>query len=353
MESCQICSSALDSRRAINCSGSCGKIFHFACVGISKSNYAAWCAKIGFFWFCESCRLSFNPVLYDREKTIMKALRELLIRTDSMDTRLGCYGENLRKINRTLYDSQARPKSANNSLDHTAFLKTIDEMTLDDTIEEPISHSRSCDNTSFFEVLDEVNSSIALIPEKFVVGGNKRVQIITNPSGSSVINKEAPRANASTPAASERLTASSSKRTNSNSTDRNIDRTTEERVGDNCNIRGSSARPNISLKVATNLQASNDVESLYVTPFAPDQKEEEIKQYVVEVSNVDPSLVKVTKLVPRGKNENDLSFVSFKVCISKSVSSMVSDSWYWPDGVTVRPFDPNPKNGAVARLPIA
>lgn len=86
----------------------------------------------------------------------MKALRELLIRTDSMDTRLGNYGENLRKINKTLYDSQVSM-----SADSSSFAKRIEQLTLDDSSDDPINRSRSCNVTSFFVVLDADNCSIA------------------------------------------------------------------------------------------------------------------------------------------------------------------------------------------------
>lgn len=119
-------------------------------------------------------------------------------------------------------------------------------------------------------------------------------------------------------------------------------------------LPSSLKRPNsISLKVANDMQVSNDLESFYVTPFTPDQNEEEVKQYVIEISNAQPSMVKVTKLVPRGKNAEDLSFVSFKVSVCKTVSSVVGDPWYWPEGITVRTFEPTTKNGSAARLPVS
>lgn len=93
-----------------------------------------------------------------------------------MDIRLGNYGDSLRKIYKTLYENQSNSKS----MDHTSFLQRIDELTLDDTIDDPVNPSRSCEETSFFEVLDEVNSSIACMPDKFIVGSNKRVQILTS-----------------------------------------------------------------------------------------------------------------------------------------------------------------------------
>lgn len=274
----------------------------------------------------------------------MKALRELLIRTDSMDTRLGNYGENLRKINRTLYGTHQQHHKTNNSTQQTTFMQSIDELNLDDTADDPVNRSRSCDDTSFFEVLDEVNTSIAQLPDKFIVGPNKRVQIVANSTSD---NRSAPRINVSTPATTEKLTNASSSKPPSNHPH------TESRtnsVGGQNVPRDDSARPNaIPLKVAS---FPTDEECFYVTPFTPDQSEEEVKKYVIEISNADASLVKVTKLVPRGRSIDDLSFVSFKVTTSKNVSSVVGDPWYWPQGVTVRAFEPNQKNGAIARLPL-
>nr|XP_029723029.1 uncharacterized protein LOC109423245 [Aedes albopictus] len=138
----------------------------------------------------------------------MKALRELMVRTDSIDTRLGLYGENLRKINKTLNGTQRYSKPSDDA-DHTSFLRSIDEMNFDDTIDDPVSQSRSCEDTSFFEVLDEINSSTAHIPDKIVIGSNKRVQIVgshstafENPS------TRKPHTNISTPAAPTHSNAS-------------------------------------------------------------------------------------------------------------------------------------------------
>lgn len=346
MDCCQSCANALDFGSAINCSGSCGKIFHYACVGITKTHYSSWCAKIGMYWFCDTCRLNFDPAVYDREKTIMKALRELLIRTDSMDTRLGSYGENLRKINRTLYCTPQQTKTSFSSLPNDNFSQRIDEINLDDTTEDHVNRSRSCDDTSFFEVLDEVNTSIANIPDKFVVGTNKRVQIIEKPSTSSGFSRNTAHTTVSTPAApTEKKGPISKVPPAASSINRSvpIDATKEN------GFRGGSC--SIPLKVANKDQAPSDIESFYVTPFAPDQEVEEVKKYVIEISNVDASLVTVTKLVPRGKNIDDLSFVSFKVSVCKSVTSVIGDAWYWPDGISVRPFAPNQKNGSATRLP--
>lgn len=363
MDLCQVCLNRLDSGSLINCSGACGKMFHFGCVGMTKPHFSSWSAKIGLFWFCESCRLNFDPAVYDREKTIMQALRELLIRTDSIDTRLGNYGDNLRKISKSLNGCQRQSKPDNYYQQQSSFLHTINELSLDDTMDDPINRSRSCDDTSFFEVLDEINSSISGQPDKFVVGSSKRVQIIENPTSNAGTSRNTSRTNVSTPAAPDKRSIVPSNKPSSSQTTDGIQNPTESTVDkivtvsasslNNCgNHRDNSSKPpSIPLKVAKTTQLSNESESFYVTPFAPDETEEEVKLYVCEISNTHSSLVNVIKLVPRGKTADDLSFVSFKVTVSKSISNVVGDPWYWPEGISVRTFEPNPKNGVFSRLP--
>lgn len=337
MSSCRICSSGISPDKRITCSGSCGLSFHHSCVGLTKTQLSSWTANVGFYWFCSSCRLNFDPAVHDREKVIFKALRELLIRTDSMDTRLGNYGESLRKMNKALYDSQQRTPPANLSLDHTTFHQTIDMMTLDDTVSDvPMNRSRSCDDTSFFEVLDEINATVSQAPEKFVVGGNKRVQIVTNPmpSTSKSTNK---RDRASTPAVPSQKNEQVLSKSDSISVDTDQSSSRERE-----NVpRRPSAGP---LSVARIGAVDEDSTDFYVTPFTPDQKEEDVLTYLQDITNVNPATVKVVKLVPRGKTLNDLTFVSFKVTVNKSISNVIGDPWYWPDGVTVRIFDHTPKN---------
>lgn len=360
MDTCPACSRSLNSGRVITCGGSCGQIFHHTCVGLTKIHYSAWSARVGLFWFCESCRLNFNPAVYDRETTILKALRELLIRTDSMDTRLGNYGDNLRTINKTLYGTKQPLRQTNQALDQSTFHQNIDQLNLDDTI-DPINRSRSCDETSFFEVLDEVNSTVAQQPDRLVVG-NRRVQIISNKQTSSTSQ-----AIASTPAGLTNqpnvpsiceppsVTQAGSDSTQSNNVNATQTSNGINNLPDNVNSNhpgGSSSGPSTGpLSVARLGRTTDDAVAFYVTPFTPDQKEDDVKQHIHEIVNVDSSLVKVVKLVPRGKSLEDLSFISFKVTVSKAVSNVVGDPWYWPEGVTVRVFDHYQKNGSAAPRP--
>lgn len=257
----------------------------------------------------------------------MKALRELLIRMDSMDVRLGNYGENLRRVNGILFERKKNPN--NNSLDQSAFHRTIDQLTLDDSV-DPLDRSRSCNETSFFEVLDDINSSLSQPPDKFVIG-NKRVQIISGHSNDTS-NEE-------------------SDQTNTNPTDTTEPRPVPPADQDNQNPplqpRNERHPGSDSLKVVQKRPQSNIDEhqsSFYVTPFSPDQSEAAILSHICEIANVDRSLVKVVKLIPRGKDQRDLTFVSFKVIVPNNVQNIVGDKWYWPDGIEVRTFEPREKN---------
>lgn len=314
MSLCKECETPVAPEKVIACSGTCGHFFHQNCV-LNKTQIASWSARVGLMWFCASCRLSFNPAVYAREKVIMKALRELLIRMDSMDTRLGAFGENLRKVNNTLYAS--KPQQKGPAHNHAPFMESISQLNLD-TVLDPLERSRSCEETSFFEVIDEINTTIAHPPERFVVGNNKRVQI--NPQAtSSTIKQPRKERQPATPPPNE-------------PTPNNGTTTYKE---------AAASR----LKVAGNEPVAVDEEAFYVTPFSPEQTEEDIMLHICDISNCDKSQVKVVKLVPREKKLSDLSFVSFKLTVPKSASKYVGDDFYWPERVVVRPFRSQSKNG--------
>lgn len=230
-------------------------------------------------------------------------------------------------------------------------------MSLDDSI-DPINRSRSCDETSFFEVLDEINSTVAHQPDRLVVQ-NRRVQIVPKQRSTS----NAPSI-ASTPAEfSHQTNVSSNEPTSlaqkgSDSTQQNTinaNRTSSDTTSLSANVNNTGSnnlRPNIGpLSVAKLYQMADDSVAFYVSPFTPDQNDADIKKYIHDIANVDASLVKVVKLVPRGKRLEDLSFISFKVIVGKTVSNVVGDPWYWPEGVTVRMFDHNQKNGSATARP--
>ncbi|XP_065092566.1 uncharacterized protein LOC135713389 [Ochlerotatus camptorhynchus] len=75
------------------------------------------------------------------------------------------------------------------------------------------------------------------------------------------------------------------------------------------------------LRVANRNQRQRDqteevLRSFYVTPFAIDQTEVDILEYIKEISNAENSTLRCAKLVPRNKNIDELTFISFKVTVS-------------------------------------
>lgn len=91
-------------------------------------------------------------------------------------------------------------------------------------------------------------------------------------------------------------------------------------------------------------QQSNTDTTEVLKPFYVEQTEEDVLEYLRETFNIENSTVRCVKLVPRGKQVNELTFVSFKVSVSPDLETTVGDSFYWPDGVNVREFEP--KNDA-------
>lgn len=89
------------------------------------------------------------------------------------------------------------------------------------------------------------------------------------------------------------------------------------------------------------------MKSFYVTPFHIEQSEEDIIEYLRETINIDKSSLKCVKLVPRNKDINELSFVSFKLSVSEDLATVINDTFYWPEGVEIREFQP--KNDNVPR----
>lgn len=97
-------------------------------------------------------------------------------------------------------------------------------------------------------------------------------------------------------------------------------------------------------RLPSNREVSDEqLKSFYVTPFTVEQTEEDIIEYLRETVTINDSTVKCVKLVPRNKNINELSFISFKVSVSEDLASVIGDRFYWPDGVEIREFQP--KNG--------
>lgn len=145
MDTCKACGrNPGRSDRSVLCSGSCGGLFHPGCVGLNSTNFKAWTANVGLLWFCDNCRVNFNPSIMDRESVIMKTMRDLLLRVDSMDLRIGQFGENLKTLCNLLSISTSMRRDSNISSrlqnfsstgpalhDHSEFYNSIDRFNLD------------------------------------------------------------------------------------------------------------------------------------------------------------------------------------------------------------------------------
>lgn len=78
---------------------------------------------------------------------------------------------------------------------------------------------------------------------------------------------------------------------------------------------------------------------LYLSGFAPQATVTEITDLVKKNLNTTDETVDVSKLVPKGKNLCELTFVSFKVGISMHLKDMALQSSSWQKGIVFREFD--------------
>lgn len=339
MDTCKICAQTIDtSERAILCSGSCERRFHPNCVGLNATNFRAWLANVGLLWFCDVCRTNFNPVVIDRESIIMKTLKDMLIRFDSMDLRVGQVSEGLSALNsmvsintltRRESNSSAPPRNLPSSVNRfrsSDFCSSLDRMTFDTSI---LSNPA---NNTLSEIDDNsiVNESRLPAP----VATNNCVNVAT--TGSPVIvSSDIPVTNSINPVTTTKNTTTT---------------TSAEIVATASNsalpIQVQANNPNTCrLRVVNknNHRRTTDIEntkSFYVSPFQNNQTEDDVLQYLKDTMRIEDNQVKCIKLVPKGRCIDELSFISFKLTVANELVPTIGDTFYWPDGVEVREFIP-------------
>lgn len=336
----------------------------------------------------------------DREVVIIKTLRDLLLRVDSMDLRIGQFGENLKTINGLLSMTTSARRESNVSArhqrfflsgttvhDNTDFLNSIDRLNLDmslrsnaanntiifheDDQDAALDDSASLNNAELHNNLPKTYASAAALPVvSNTIGSRNTMATVettsaTNPIITTVISTPvaaaaaaapigavvaaAAAATASTTSTTPTTTVTASTRTattntlpttSSNAYNRPVNQT---RAADpalnhvaqaNCRLKVVSRNRQISNRIL----AEDQLKSFYVTPFNIEQTEQDIVEYLRETINLDRSTVKCIKLVPRNKDINELSFISFKLSVSEDLAPVISDRFYWPDGVEVREF---------------
>lgn len=77
---------------------------------------------------------------------------------------------------------------------------------------------------------------------------------------------------------------------------------------------------------------------MYLSGFDPKATEDDIRQLVQSNLNTNET-VDVRKLVPKGRNLDELTFVSFKVGVVPSLQDAALSSASWQKGITFREFD--------------
>ncbi|XP_062560504.1 uncharacterized protein DDB_G0280205-like isoform X2 [Armigeres subalbatus] len=381
MDACKACGRNVGrSDRSVLCSGLCGGVYHPGCVGLNTTNFKAWTANVGLLWFCDNCRVNFNPSIMNRESVIMKTMRDLLLRVDSMDLRIGQFGENLKTLCNLLSISTSIRRDSNISsrpqnfssvgpamLDHSEFYNSIDRFNLDLSLRSNVANMTLSG--------EDVESIADLIDD---AAGDVDINANTTPNAPASNNAAATATAATTSATTNATTTATATATTSststakrpytstasaNTATRNIasvvtsaganstlaTTATNRRTVPAASSSGTNSviTENCRLRVVNrnhrrdtrNLTADH-LKSFYVTPFDVEQTEDDIVEYLRETINVGESSLKCVKLVPRNKDISELSFISFKVSVSDNLVPFVNDKFYWPESVEVREFEP-------------
>lgn len=77
----------------------------------------------------------------------------------------------------------------------------------------------------------------------------------------------------------------------------------------------------------------------HVSRFDPTTTNDELQDYIVQKLAIEKSKVLCTRLVPKGREEKDLNFITFKVGIPKTFETIFFNAANWPANITVRPFE--------------
>lgn len=82
----------------------------------------------------------------------------------------------------------------------------------------------------------------------------------------------------------------------------------------------------------------------HVSRFDPDVKTEDMKQWFSAIlANTNIACI---KLLPRNRSKEDLTFISFKLGVPKSLAATVMSPVIWPKNVIVKPFEDRPYKSA-------
>ncbi|XP_062540314.1 uncharacterized protein LOC134208327 [Armigeres subalbatus] len=287
----------------------------------------------------------------NRESVIMKTMRDLLLRVDSMDLRIGQFGENLKTLCNLLSISTSIRRDSNISsrpqnfssvgpamLDHSEFYNSIDRFNLDLSLRSNVANMTLSgeDVESIADLIDDAAGDEIddTAPRRVTFPNNN----ITNSTAAimSVSANTATRNIASDGTSAGANSTLATTATNRRAVPAASSSGTNNVITENCRLRVVNRNHRRDTR---NLTADH-LKSFYVTPFDVEQTEDDIVEYLRETINVGESSLKCVKLVPRNKDISELSFISFKVSVSDNLVPFVNDKFYWPEGVEVREFEP-------------
>lgn len=89
--------------------------------------------------------------------------------------------------------------------------------------------------------------------------------------------------------------------------------------------------------VVSNIKIVEGSEWFHVSRFDPSVETEDMKKWFVSI--LADNNISCLKLLPRNRSEEELTFVSFKLGVPKSLTDKVMNPTIWPKNVTVKPFE--------------
>lgn len=103
-------------------------------------------------------------------------------------------------------------------------------------------------------------------------------------------------------------------------------------------IQGTSDEMTSAIKIV------ESSEYFHVSRFDPTVDTEEMKTWMSNI--LKNTNITCVKLLPRNRKLEDLTFVSFKLGVARSLAGKVLDATIWPKNVTVKPFEDRPYSSA-------
>lgn len=94
--------------------------------------------------------------------------------------------------------------------------------------------------------------------------------------------------------------------------------------------------------VVSSIKVVEATEWFHVSRFDPGVDTEEMKKWMAGI--LDNTKITCIKLLPRNRNQDELTFISFKLGVEKSLADKVLDPSIWPKNVTVKSFESRPYN---------